>query len=162
MAQTQKQEVGQIGENCATTYLERHGYKVIDRNYRKKYGEIDIVATKQGILHFVEVKSISATVSEVEPLGARGSTSKASNGSRENNIISTPSVDLDEDDYEAEENVHPWKLKRLRRVIEVYLLSKYPNDEDEEPDWQLDVVTVQVDRGARVGRVRILEDIDIC
>lgn len=136
MALTQKQEVGQIGENCAATYLERHGYKVIDRNYRKKYGEIDIVATKRGILHFVEVKS--TTEAHV---------------TRESN---------DDDDYEAEENVHPWKLKRLRRVIEVYLLSKYPNDEDEEPDWQLDVVTVQVDREARVGRVCILEDIDIC
>jgi len=151
MSQTDKQVIGQIGENCAVAYLERHGYKVIDRNYRKKYGEIDIVATKQGILHFVEVKSISAPVSEVKPPGVRGSTSKFSH-----------ETDPDDDDYEAEENVHPWKLKRLRRVIEAYLLSKYPNDEDEEPDWQLDVVTVQVDREARVGRVRMLEDIDIC
>ncbi len=141
MSQTDKQVIGQIGENCATTYLERHGYKVIDRNYRKKYGEIDIVATKQGILHFVEVKSTTDAHVTLE--------------------ISTPSVDSD-DDYEAEENVHPWKLKRLRRVIEAYLLSKYPDDEDEEPDWQLDVVTVQVDREAKVGHVRILEDIDIC
>lgn len=147
MAQTDKQVIGQIGENCAATYLERHGYKVIDRNYRKKYGEIDIVATKQGILHFVEVKSTT------EAHVTRESPAASAQGFGE---------PKDDDDYEAEENVHPWKLKRLRRVIEVYLLSKYPNDEDEEPDWQLDIVTVQVDREAHVGRVRILEDIDMC
>jgi len=147
MAQTDKQVIGQIGENCAATYLERHGYKVIDRNYRKKYGEIDIVATKQGILHFVEVKSVTSETTQDSLLGP---------GRRLSCVV------REDDDYEAEENVHPWKLKRLRRVIEAYLLSKYPNDEDEEPDWQLDLVTVQVDREAHLGHVRILEDIDIC
>ncbi|MFA6006516.1 MAG: YraN family protein [Candidatus Paceibacterota bacterium] len=146
MAQTDKQVIGQIGENCATTYLERHGYTVIERNYRKKYGEIDIIALKDGNLHFVEVKSVTADKIRGESSGKGGGLSS----------------DPDDEDYEAEENVHPWKLKRLRRTIEVYLLSKYPDDEDEEPDWQLDVVTVEVDREAHVGRVRILEDIDIC
>jgi len=150
MAQTQKQEVGLIGENCACTYLERHGYKVIERNYRKKYGEIDIIATKEGVLHFIEVKSV--TVSEVAITQA---------GKHRVSWGVTPDVE-EPDDYEAEENVHPWKLKRLRRTIEAYLLSKYPDDEDEEPDWQLDVATVEVDREERVGRVRILSDIDLC
>lgn len=43
----------------ACRFLMERGYKVVERNYRKKWGEIDIVAEKDGILHFVEVKAIS-------------------------------------------------------------------------------------------------------
>ena len=50
-------EVGELGEVLAVAYLERGGYGIIDRNYRKKHGEIDIVAKKGGVLHFVEVKA---------------------------------------------------------------------------------------------------------
>ncbi|QQG42730.1 MAG: YraN family protein [Candidatus Giovannonibacteria bacterium] len=56
---TQKQVVGNIGEDLASMFLMKHGFKVIERNYRKKWGEIDIVAEKEGVLHFVEVKAIS-------------------------------------------------------------------------------------------------------
>jgi len=181
MAQTDKQRIGQIGEDCAVKYLENRGYKILERNYRKKYGEIDIIALKDSILHFVEVKSKSGNVSpvsEVEPLRARGSTSKAFAEKHRVSMIPTLGVEEPDDDnfdddtasvedygesqYEAEENVHPWKLKRLRRTIEAYLLSKYPDDEDEEPDWQLDIATVEVDIEKRMSRVRLLEDVDIC
>ena len=37
----------------------KHSFKVLDRNYRKKWGEIDIVAEKDNILHFIEVKAVS-------------------------------------------------------------------------------------------------------
>lgn len=59
MTQSKKQKVGWIGEELASRFLERQGYIVVDRNYRKKWGELDIVAKNKGILHFVEVKSIS-------------------------------------------------------------------------------------------------------
>lgn len=51
--------VGQIGEEIAVKHLVKQGFEILDRNYRKKYGEIDIVAKKDGILHFVEVKTVS-------------------------------------------------------------------------------------------------------
>ncbi len=51
-------EIGRIGENIATKYLKRHGYKILDRNFRsKRWGEIDIVTSKDDVLVFVEVKT---------------------------------------------------------------------------------------------------------
>ena len=55
---TQKQEVGRLGEQEAADYLVKKGYKVIERNYRKKWGELDIVAkAPDRTLVFVEVKA---------------------------------------------------------------------------------------------------------
>lgn len=48
---------GQWGENEACSYLKTRGYDIIDRNYRCKFGEIDIVGCKNCELVFVEVKS---------------------------------------------------------------------------------------------------------
>lgn len=45
------------GEELATQFLKKKGYKIIDRNFRKGYGEIDIVALKDNTLVFVEVKT---------------------------------------------------------------------------------------------------------
>ena len=59
----QKQETqttGNIGEYLAAKFLKERGFDIVETNYRKKWGEIDIVAEKNRILHFVEVK---ATVS---------------------------------------------------------------------------------------------------
>jgi putative endonuclease len=50
-------ETGKLGEDIACTWLEKHGFFVIERNYLKKWGEIDIIATKDKLVHFVEVKS---------------------------------------------------------------------------------------------------------
>lgn len=47
----------QKGEKIARDYLLKKGYKIIDRNFRKGYGEIDIIAIKNNILVFVEVKT---------------------------------------------------------------------------------------------------------
>ncbi len=52
-----RQTLGKIGENLATAYLEKSGYKILVRNYRQKCGEIDIIAKDQGTLVFVEVKT---------------------------------------------------------------------------------------------------------
>ena len=48
---------GNIGEDKAVSFLEERGFKIIDRNYYSRFGEIDIIATKEGVLHFIEVKS---------------------------------------------------------------------------------------------------------
>jgi len=47
---------GQVAEDIATRYLEDQGYKILDRNWKTKFCEIDIVASKNGVVHFVEVK----------------------------------------------------------------------------------------------------------
>ncbi|HSX40123.1 MAG TPA: YraN family protein [Candidatus Saccharimonadales bacterium] len=46
-----------LGEDIATKYLQKSGYKIIERNFRKGYGEIDIVAVKDNTLVFIEVKT---------------------------------------------------------------------------------------------------------
>jgi|SRR3989339_383357 len=55
---TQKQTIGKIGEKLACQYLEKNGYKIIQQNYWEKWGEIDIVAEKNKITFFVEVKTM--------------------------------------------------------------------------------------------------------
>jgi putative endonuclease len=51
-------EIGKIGENLAKTFLMKHGFQVLETNYRTKYGELDIIAQKDNHLRFVEVKTI--------------------------------------------------------------------------------------------------------
>lgn len=51
-------EIGKIGENIAKRFLVKHGFNVVETNYRIKYGEIDIIAKKDNVLRFVEVKSV--------------------------------------------------------------------------------------------------------
>lgn len=49
--------IGKLGEDKACEYLRQNGYKIIERNFRKGYGEIDIVATNKDVLAFIEVKT---------------------------------------------------------------------------------------------------------
>lgn len=48
---------GRKGENYAVNLLQKNGYKVVERNFRKPWGEIDIIAIRNGVLIFVEVKA---------------------------------------------------------------------------------------------------------
>ncbi|GAB4503400.1 MAG: YraN family protein [Anaerolineales bacterium] len=52
-----RQKVGAWGENTAATYLEKSGYSILARNVRTPYGEIDLVAQKDDLTFFVEVKT---------------------------------------------------------------------------------------------------------
>jgi len=57
---TRKTEVGKIGEDLACQYLIENGYKILKRNYREKFDEIDIIArSSEGTLIFCEVKTFS-------------------------------------------------------------------------------------------------------
>ena len=49
--------IGNIGERLAKVYLLINGYQILKCNYRIKIGEIDIIAKKNNIIHFVEVKT---------------------------------------------------------------------------------------------------------
>ena len=49
---------GNAAEDKAAAYLQEEGFTIVERNfYAKKMGELDIIAQKEGVLHFVEVKS---------------------------------------------------------------------------------------------------------
>jgi putative endonuclease len=48
---------GNLSESVVCDFLVSRGYEILDRNYLRKWGELDIIAIKEGGLHFVEVKS---------------------------------------------------------------------------------------------------------
>ena len=50
-------EIGAWGEKVAVNYLKTHNVKIIDRNIKTNYGEIDILGKKDGVLIFFEVKT---------------------------------------------------------------------------------------------------------
>ena len=131
LQRTQKQIIGALGEEIASKFFVGKGFEIITRNYLKKFGEIDVIAKKSDKIHFVEVKTVSC-----ENLKEVASESG--------------------DSFRPEDNVHPWKLKRLARTIQVYLSE---NDKGQESDWQFDVATVFLDMKSRRARVKILEDI---
>lgn len=113
-------ETGKVGEDIACDFLRQKGFEIVERNFSKPYGEIDIVAREtRGKLHFVEVKAVSHGT------------------------------------YRPEEHLHPWKLKRLSRVFQVYLVSHGT------PEWQFDVACVYVDEASKQARVKMIENVVI-
>ena len=129
---TERQILGKIGEDTATKFLLRNGFSVIERNYLRKWGEIDIVAKKDGFIRFVEVKTVT----------------------RENLRDFSPSMS-EGDSYRPEDNVHPWKLKRLHRAIQTYLADRGR----EEDEWQLDVVLVFLDPVRKEAKIEFIENV---
>lgn len=49
--------LGEKGEGLAAKFLQKQGYKIIEQNYKTRLGEIDIIASDDGILVFIEVKT---------------------------------------------------------------------------------------------------------
>jgi putative endonuclease len=133
-----KRKFGNIGENVAVVFLEKHGFRVLERNYLRKWGEIDIVAERNGIMRFIEVKSVSGEISS-EPA---------------NDPTNKPDRGVTHGTWRPEDNMHPGKLKRLHRTIQTYLLERRL-----DKDWQLDLITVRIDEKSRQARAEILENI---
>lgn len=108
-------EIGKIGEDIAENYLRKKGFDIISRNYLKKWGEIDIVTRRTNKIHFVEVKTVSyETKFELDQAVTRRT-------------------------WRPEENVHAFKLKKLYRTIESWLMEN-----NCDLDWQIDVVAVRI------------------
>jgi len=59
-----KKLLGQSGEDAAAKFLKKNGYKIITRNYRCRYGEIDIIAREKNTWCFIEVKTIEKAEAE--------------------------------------------------------------------------------------------------
>jgi putative endonuclease len=57
MGDDRRQSLGLLGENVACDELRRRGYEILERRYRTRYGEIDIVAKDGETIVFVEVKA---------------------------------------------------------------------------------------------------------
>ena len=61
MAMTFRQLIGKKGERAAAEYLKEQGYEIVDTNFRCPFGEVDIIAQKDDVVAFVEVKTRSGT-----------------------------------------------------------------------------------------------------
>jgi putative endonuclease len=124
-------EIGKIGEDLASKWLTEKGFTVIDRNYSRKWGEIDIVARETtGKVHFVEVKSVSYETRERLDWAVTHET------------------------YRPEDNVHKNKQDRLKRAIQTWILDKKYKGE-----FQIDIITVRIVLNERFGRVHYLDGV---
>jgi len=92
-----RKEIGALGEALAAEYLKRHGFSIRDRNVMRKTGELDIVAQKEDVLHFVEVKTI---LTDEFP--------------REKDST---------DSYDPSLNLHEAKVRKVARTGEWYVLE---------------------------------------
>lgn len=124
-------EIGKIGEDIAANFLKKNGLKIIERNYRKPYGEIDIVACETNLIRFVEVKSVSYIPTDRQEKQDKS----VSRGIR------------------PEENLHPQKIRRLARVIETYIVSH------ETGEWAFDLLCVYINQKDHTAKVKWIKDI---
>lgn len=60
-----KKNIGNTGEDRASSFLEQHGFTILKRNLRTRFGEIDIIAHKGEMLVFVEVKTLPSGNPEI-------------------------------------------------------------------------------------------------
>jgi len=123
-------QTGILGETLAAEYLKDRGFFLIERNYRKKWGEIDLILKKDTTIHFVEVKTVSyETVEDLKEAVSHGT-------------------------YRPEENVHFRKLQRLGRAMQSWLLEN-----EEQLDFQLDVLTVRMVPREKYAVVDVIENV---
>jgi len=125
------QKIGELGEGIACKFLMKHGFSILERNYTKKWGEIDIIAKKGDMIYFIEVKSMNRALDKDQDLSDRYSS------------------------FRPEENMHPMKLKRLSRTIQTYLISKRIGN----TPWQFDLFVVYLDTDKRLARVKRIENV---
>ena len=123
-------ETGKIGENVACVFLKKRNFYIFQRNYLKKWGEIDIIAQKEGIFHFFEVKSLG-----VKDKGR---------------------LEWACQSFRPEENVHVQKRRRLKRTIQTFF-AEQKNSMD--TTFKFHVIVVFLNFTTRRARVSILEDV---
>jgi putative endonuclease len=100
---TERQSVGVLGEAIAVKFLMNKGFSVIGRNYRKPWGELDIICKIDKQIVFVEVKSVSRETSD---------------------------EDHHTYQFRPEDNMHQAKIDRLQRAIQTYLSEKHLDNLD--------------------------------
>ena len=131
--------IGQIGEDVAAQYLLNNKYKIIDRNVRYQWGEIDIIAkNKEGVLIFVEVKALKMFHASVKhsqncstqcftplEIGKRCEPSRSLTG------------------FTPEENLHTTKLNKVKRTAYLYANS-HPDLISEDTGWRIDLIAIEI------------------
>lgn len=123
-------QIGDWGEQIAANWLTKKGFTLVERNYWRKWGEIDIVAKKDGVIHFVEVKTVSyETKAQLQ-------------------------YAVTHETWRPEEQVHQFKLGQIYKALETWLL-----DRKWEGDWQIDVAAVRIVPRETYATVKYIENI---
>ena len=126
-------KVGDLGEDIACEFLQNKGFSVLETNFNRKWGELDLITTKdRESIVFVEVKTKRCQIPDEVP--------------REG-----------EDEYRLEENVSDKKRQRLKRTIQTYL----DKNATCRPHWRVDLLCVYVDIRQKESRVNWLKNIII-
>lgn len=120
MHKSKTSQVGAQGEEVARIFLQKKGFIIVAMNYRKPWGEIDIIAEKGDVVRFVEVKAISGDLEKL---------------SRESN------------EYRPEEQIHPAKLKKIVRTAQLYMAQR--EDDREYQIDAIGVILDPITRRAR-------------
>jgi putative endonuclease len=127
---SKNQKIGEIGESLSCKFLVKHGFSIIERNYTRKWGEIDIVAQKDKKLYFIEVKTVSCETVDL--------------------------IEKDPKHMKVIQNVHGKKVSRMKRVIQTYLIE---HNVSHETRWQFDIIAVHLERTLDRAKVTRLRDI---
>lgn len=126
----QNKVVGNQGELICANHLKRQGFTLLEMNYLRKWGEIDVIVKKDNKVHFVEVKTVSyGTKADLEAAVLRGT-------------------------WRPEENVHATKLKKLARAIETWISERKWTG-----DWQIDVAAVRIVPRETYATIKIIPNI---
>lgn len=131
---TEKQNIGKLGEDIAVKYLEKHGYKILDRNYHKPWGEIDIIASENiGKNQFLTLPSQELVFIEVKTQNR-------------------------EFEWRPEENITRHKKHQLSRIVTTYLkANKIPEDQN----WRVDVLAITLDFKTKNASVEHIQNINL-
>lgn len=126
-------EIGKIGEDISAKWILSHGMKVIDRNYRKKWGEIDIIARGTGgELHFIEVKTVSYETKTLL------------------------NYSFSHETWRPEEKITQGKIKRMNRAIETWLIENKCKNE-----WQVDLIVMRLVPREKIARIKLIGNVII-
>lgn len=123
-------EIGLNGEDIASQWLKNKDFEIVERNYCKKWGEIDIVARETSKVHFIEVKTVSyETKQDLE-------------------------WSVSHETWRPEENVHVQKQKRLARAIQTWI-----SENRYEGKWQIDIIAIRLVPDMKYCRLKFLNNI---
>jgi putative endonuclease len=123
-----RREIGRRGEQVAVDHLKRRGFRILERNYRTRFGELDIVAFDGRALIFCEVKSRRAVVAERAPGPASG---------------------------RAFESLHPRKRAQVRRMATSWMRERFRRPH--APLVRFDAIGVTFDYRGELVRLEHLE-----
>lgn len=116
--------LGSLGEKIASEYLEKKGYKILDKNYLPKFisgplrGEIDIIAERENTISFIEVKTLKDNFGK---------------------------------GFSPEQKVNFAKQKKILKAAENWLIEKkIPLDSKQ----QIDVISIEIDSDSNKAKIR--------